>query len=321
MTTTTIAARAASTTRVGIPLALFSAAAFGLSGPLGKALLESGWTPAAAISARVGGAFLILAVPTLVLLLRTGLPTFRQTRRLLSYGIVAVAGAQLCYFSALQYLSVGVALLLEFSAPVLLIFWHWWRSRSAPTKPVLIGAGVAMVGMVFVLDVVNGFRLHPIGVLWGLGAALCLCAYFVLSDDSDPTATSSPLLMATAGFGVGAVVLLAAGAVGFVPLAASVADAELAGLTVPWWVPMLLIIAVAGVFAYLAGINAVRKLGSSLASFMALTEVIFAVVFAIILVGQRPSAGQIFGGLLVLTGISIIQRWDRRQPADPAPIG
>ena len=138
-----------------------------MAGPLAKSLLESGWTPAAIVAVRVGGAFLLLASRRLIVLLRTGFPTFRQTRRLVLYGIVAVALAQLCYFNAVSYLSVGVALLLEYIAPVLLIGWHWWRSKKAPTRPVLIGAGVAMVGMVAVLDFFSGLRLHPIGVLWG----------------------------------------------------------------------------------------------------------------------------------------------------------
>ena len=316
MTTTTqpatAAIRRATATRVGIPLALSSAAAFGLSGPLAKSLLESGWTPAAVVAIRIGGAFLLLAVPTLIVLLRTGFPTFKQTRRLVAYGIIAVALAQLCYFSAVSYLSVGVALLIEYTAPVLLIGWHWWRSKQAPTRPVLIGAGVAMVGMTLVLDLYSGLRLHPIGVLWALGAALCLCAYFVLADDTDPAVMTSPLVMTTAGMGVGTLVLIGAGAVGLVPFAASLNPTALAGQTLPWWVPVLAIVAVAGVFSYLTGIMAVRKLGSSLASFVALTEVMFAVVFAIILLGQQPSVGQIVGGALVLTGITIIQRLDRR---------
>lgn len=316
MTTTTQPKTAvgsrATATRVGIPLALASAAAFGLSGPLAKSLLETGWTPAAVVAIRVGGAFLLLAVPTLIVLLRTGFPTFRQTRRLVAYGIIAVALAQLCYFSAVSYLSVGVALLIEYTAPVLLIGWHWWRSKRAPSRPVLIGAGVAMVGMTLVLDLYSGLRLHPIGVLWALGAALCLCAYFILADDTDPAVMTSPLLMTTAGMGVGALVLIGAGTVGLVPFAASFDATTLAGQTVPWWAPVLAIIGVAGVFSYLTGIIAVRRLGSSLASFLALTEVMFAVVFAIILLGQQPSVGQLVGGVLVLSGITIIQRLDRR---------
>ena len=213
--------RQATTARAGILLAVASAAGFGLAGPLAKSLLESGWSPAAVVAVRVGGAFLVLAIPCLVVLLREGLPTARQTRRLVVYGVVAVALAQLCYFNAVQYLSVGVALLLEYLAPVLLIGWHWWRTKTPPTAPVLIGAGVAMAGMVFVLDLLTGLKLHPIGVLWGLGAAICLCVYFILSDEGDPSVTTSPLLMTTVGTGVGAAVLLAAGTVGLVPLSAA----------------------------------------------------------------------------------------------------
>ncbi len=317
MAVTTETTRPATAARVGIPLALASAAAFGLSGPLAKSLLETGWTPAAVVAVRVGGAFLVLAVPCLLVLLREGFPTLRQTRRLVVYGVVAVAVAQLCYFNAVQYLSVGVALLLEYLAPVLLIGWHWWRTKIPPTAPVIVGAGVAMAGMVLVLDLFSGFKLHPIGVLWGLGAALCLCAYFILSDEADPSVTSSPLLMTTVGTGVGAGVLLLAGGIGLVPFAVASGHVALVGTEWPWWLPVLLIVLVSAVFAYLSGITAVRRLGSSLASFVALTEVIFAVVFAIILLGQQPSLGQLVGGALVLAGITVIQR--RSTAGPPAP--
>src|SRR5215216_7665515 len=118
-----------------LALALFSASSFGLSGSLARSLLDLGWSPAAVVATRVGGAFLILLVPCLVLLGRIGLPTPGQSLRMLAYGVVAIALAQLCYFSAVQYLSVGVALLLEFLAPVLLIGWHWARSQTRPGWP------------------------------------------------------------------------------------------------------------------------------------------------------------------------------------------
>jgi drug/metabolite transporter (DMT)-like permease len=315
MTVTAVAVRQQEATRVGIPIALASAASFGISGPLAKSLLDAGWSPVAVVAARLGGAFAVLAIPTLIVLLRTSWPTWRQARRLVVYGIVAMALAQVCYVNAVQYLSVGVAILLEFQAPVLLIIWHWWRTKTPPTKPVLIGAAVAMLGLIGVLDVLSGLKLHPVGVLWGLCAALCLTAYFILSDDTHSETTSSPLLMTTVGTGVGALVLLAVGSVGLLPLTAATAPVELAGNSLPWWLPVLLYILVAAVFAYLSGIIAVRRLGSSVASFVALTEVIFAVIAAMLLVGQRPSPGQIVGGALVLTGIAIIQRFNRRRAA------
>ena len=290
----------------GLAIGLLSAAAFGLSGSFGHALLEDGWSPAALVAARVGGAFLVLLVPCLLVLRRTGLPSRGQSGQLVVYGIVAVAGAQLFYFSALQYLSVGVALLLEYLAPVVLIGWRWAHGNR-PTPAIGVGAGLALVGLALVLDVRHGLTVSAIGVAYGLGAMLCLAAYFVLADPRPGGQTVPPLLLTTAGTGVGAVLLLLVGATGLLPLAVSTGATTLAGSSVPWWVPMSLLILVSAVLAYLTGVVAVRRLGSAIASFVALTEVLFAVVFAAVLLGQVPSTGQVLGGLLVLAGIVVVQ--------------
>jgi drug/metabolite transporter (DMT)-like permease len=295
----------------GFALALTSASSFGLSGSLARSLLDLGWSPAAVVATRVGGAFLILLIPCLFLLRQIGLPTGRQSIRLLAYGVVAVALAQLCFFSAVQYLSVGVALLLEYLAPVMLIGWHWARSHRRPAWPVLTGAGLSMVGLAFVLDLRGGLSLNPTGVAWGLAAAVCLSAYFLLSEENGTDAPIHPLLLTTAGTGIGAGVLLAASAAGLLPLAAAPGVAILAGQAVGWWLPALLLILVCAVFAYLSGIVAVRRLGSSLASFVSLTEVIFAVIFAFVLLGQRPGLMQLLGGVLILAGIGVVQRPQR----------
>jgi len=230
---------------------------------------------------------------------------------MLAFGVVAVALAQLCFFSAVQYLSVGVALLLEFLAPVMLIGWHWARSRTRPAWPVLAGAGLSIIGLAFVLDLRGGFTLNPVGVAWGLGAALCLSGYFLLSEDKGTDAPVHPLLLTTAGTGIGAGVLLATSAVGILPFTAHSGVTKLANATVGWWLPALLLILLSGVLAYPTGIIAVRRLGSSVGSFVALTEVIFAVVFAFLLLGQRPGPIQLVGGVLILGGIALVQRPQR----------
>jgi drug/metabolite transporter (DMT)-like permease len=318
---TTTASEATRTSAVrssgrGLGLALVSASSFGLSGSLARSLLDLGWSPAAVVATRVGGAFLILLIPSLLLLRRIGLPTRRQAVRMLAFGVVAIALAQLCYFSAVQYLSVGVALLLEYLAPILLVGWHWVRSRRRPAWPVLGGAGLSIVGLAFVLDQRDGLTLNPIGVAWGLGAALCLSAYFLLSEDSGTAAPIHPLLLTTAGTGIGAGVLVAASAAGLLPLAAHAGDTILVHRAVGWWLPVMLLILVSAVLAYPSGIVAVRRLGSSLASFVSLTEVIFAVVFAFVLLGQRPGLIQLVGGVLILVGIALAQRplVPRQQP-------
>ena len=97
-----------------------------------------------------------------------------------------------------------------------------------------------------------------------------------------------PLLLTTAGTGVGGLVIVAAGLTGLLPLTAHIGATELGGVAVSWWLPLLLLITVTAVFAYITGIVAVRRLGSSVASFVSLSEVIFAVVFAAVAAGPAP---------------------------------
>ena len=72
-------------------------------------------------------------------------------------------------------------------------------------------------------------------------------------------------------------------------LTASTADASYRGTSVPWWLPVLALGVVTAAVAYVAGILAARGLGARMASFAALLEVLFAVVFAWLLLGSAPA--------------------------------
>src|SRR5688500_16734904 len=102
----------------GFGFALLSASTFGLSGSLARGLQEAGWTAAAAVAVRVLLAAVVLA-PVAVVQLRGRWHLLRRTAPLIAaYGLVAVGGCQLAYFTAVAHMEVGVALLIEFSAPV-----------------------------------------------------------------------------------------------------------------------------------------------------------------------------------------------------------
>jgi drug/metabolite transporter (DMT)-like permease len=303
------------TLRVGLVLATTSAAAFGSSGPMGKALLEAGWTAGAAVLVRLGGAAVLLVVVALVRY-RGRLPLTRRSAGTLAvYGIVAMAGVQLAFFNAVRTLDVGVALLLEYLAPVLLLAWTSVRSRTLPRTATLVGAGLTLVGLVLVLDLTGAGSVDPVGVAWGLVAAGCLSGYFALSarrDDGLP-----PLLMAAGGTAVGAVVLALAGVIGVVPLRASAATATLAGAPVSWALPAAWLVLVATAAAYLTGIGGVVRLGARTASFVSLTEVLFAVLTAWLLLAELPGLLQLAGGLTILVGIVVIQRTERGTAPPP----
>src|SRR6478752_10629777 len=139
--------------RIGLLLALLTAAAFGTSGAFARSLIDAGWSPAAAVTARVCVAALVLLVPS-VLALRGRWHVLRRNLPMITFfGLVAVAGCQVAYFNAVQHLSVGVALLLEYSGTVLVVLWVWLRTRRAPSRLTLIGAVVALAGLALVLDI------------------------------------------------------------------------------------------------------------------------------------------------------------------------
>src|SRR5262245_18578853 len=107
--------------RLGMSFAVASALSFALSGPLARALMEAGWSPTGAVTARMAGGAGVMAIfPTIVK--RDWIREALAHRKIvIVYGIVPVAGAQLCYYNAIGHLSVGVALLLEYTAPLLVI--------------------------------------------------------------------------------------------------------------------------------------------------------------------------------------------------------
>jgi drug/metabolite transporter (DMT)-like permease len=302
---------------LGLVLAVLSAATSGTSGTFATSLMNAGWSPAAAVTIRVSIAALVLTIPALLALrgrwstLRTGWPVMA------AFGLVAVALCQLCYFNAVRHLSVGVALLLEYSGTFLVVAWMWWRHQQTPGPRTIAGGLSAIAGLVLVLHLTGQQHLDGVGVLWGLGAASGLAVFYVLSarvvDDLPP------IVMAWGGMVVGALTMVAVGAVGLVPMRANTASVELAGHRTSWIVPALGLAVLAAAIAYAVGIGAARHLGARIASFVGLSEVLFAILFAWALVGERPGIEQAVGGLFVVAGIALV-RTDREPAGAPAAV-
>jgi drug/metabolite transporter (DMT)-like permease len=286
---------------LGLVAAVITAAAFGTSGPFAKALLATGWSSGAIVLLRVGLAALVLAVPA-VLACRGRWPAVRANLPvILVFGLVAVAGCQVAYFNAVSTLSVGVALLLEYSGTVLVVLWVWLRTRLTPSRLTIAGGVAALAGLGLVLDIAGQNPPDLAGVMWGLLAAVGLAAYFVASSHGD--GGLPPVVLAGFGMGVGAVALAVLGAVGVVPLEFRTADVVVAGQTLPWWAAVGELALVAAALAYLLGTFAARALGATVASFVGLSEVLFAILFAWLLLGELPSLIQLVGGVLVVAGV------------------
>ncbi|GAB2720606.1 EamA family transporter [Nocardia thraciensis] len=282
---------------------------FGLSGPLARGLMDAGWSAATVVAVRVLLGALALT-PIAAYQLRGKWNMLRHNVSLIvGYGLLAVAGTQLGYFNAVAHMQVGVALLIEYTAPIAVVGWLWLRHRQRPGMLTICGAALGILGLMLVLDLRSGLSASWIGIAWALGAMVGAAGYFILSAHGDGSIPGT--VLATGGLLIGGVGLLAAGAVGVLPMSATTNQVAFQGFTTPWWIPILTLGVVTAAIAYVTGIVATRLLGSRLASFVALAEVLAALVFAWLLLGEAPRPIQFVGGVLILTGVITVRRGER----------
>jgi drug/metabolite transporter (DMT)-like permease len=291
--------------RTGLAFAVLAAASFGLSGALAAGLLDAGWSPAALVVCRLGIGALALLGPALVALRGRWHLLRTNAAFLLTFGLVAGAGVQFAYFNAIDRLPVAIAILIEYAAPVAVVGWLWARHRQTPSRLTVTGAAVAIGGLLLVLDVFAVGSVDGLGVLWALGGMVGCAFFFVVSSGEDNGLP--PIVLAAGGLVVGTIALGLAGVVGFVDMSAGTADATYHDVSMPWWLPVLALGVVTAAVAYVSGILASRLLGARLASFVALLEVLFSVVFAWLLLGELPGALQLLGGVLLLAGVLVVR--------------
>jgi drug/metabolite transporter (DMT)-like permease len=299
------------TAGVGLGLALLSSATFATSGSFAKALIDAGWSAEAAVAIRVGIAALILMVPAIVALRGRWRVLRRSLLSIGAFGLLGVATAQVCYFNAVRYLPVGVALLLEYLGVILVVGWMWLVHGQRPRGLTIAGSAAAIVGLVLVLDLTGGTQASPAGVAWGLASAVGLAGFFILSARG--AAELPAVALAGGGMGVGAAILGLLGLLDLLPLRATFETVDFAGQRMSWLVPVAGLSLLAGAVSYLTGIAAARVLGARLASFVGLTEVMFAVLIAWWLLAELPTVIQLTGGAMIVTGVSLVRLAELRQ--------
>lgn len=300
----------------GLIAALTSALTFGTSGSFGHGLLAQGWTPGAVVAGRLALAGFVLLLPAVRALDGRWWIVRDHAGTILAYGVAGVAGCQLFFFSGVERLGVSMALLLEYTSPLLIVLGTWLVTRRTPGLLTMVGGVVALGGVALVIDLFGHLQVDALGLAFGFGAAGCSAAYFVISakrHDDLP-----PLVLATGGLLTGALLLGLAGVSGVLSFTASTRPVTLLGTSLPWWVPLLGVSLIAAALAYVTGIVGTRALGATVASFVGLSEVLFAVLWAWILIGQRPLPHHVVGGAVILAGIVAIKLDDlgvgRRSP-------
>ncbi|MEU2051463.1 EamA family transporter, partial [Streptomyces albidoflavus] len=265
----------------GLGLALVSALAFGGSGVAAKPLIEAGLDPLHVVWLRLAGAALVMLPLAWV---HRDLPR-RRPALLLGFGLLAVAGVQACYFAAISRIPVGVALLVEYLAPALVLGWVRFVQRRPVTRAAAFGVVLAVGGLACVVEVWAGLRFDVIGLLLALGAACCQVGYFVLSDQGGDAGDEAPHPLGVIAYGllVGTAVLTVIARPWSMEWGVLAGTARMDGTPVAAFLLLGWIVLLATVLAYVTGVLSVRRLSPAVAGVVACLEAVVATVLAWVL--------------------------------------
>ena len=308
----------------GYLLVLLAVACFVVNAGVARIVLTSGITAIELSAIRaVGTAAVLLLV--IVLTGRSG--TLRVRREevvpLLAYGVIGVALLHMTYFVAIERLPIGLALLLEYLAPVLVALWVR-LVRHEPVRATLWPAlGLCLAGLALVAQVGgSASSLDPLGLLAGFGAAVCFATYFLVGErlvvHRDAVSTTFW------GFAVASVLWTAV-----VPWWTALADSFTQTATLPpalgsATVPLVLLVAWVAVLGTLVPFGAatasLKHLPATTVTVVAILEPVGAALLAWWWFGEALSISQVVGMGLVLTGIVLALRARRlRTPRPLAP--
>jgi drug/metabolite transporter (DMT)-like permease len=288
----------------GLGFALVSALAFGGSGVAAKPLILAGLDPLHVVWLRVAGAALVM----LPVAWRHRALVTRRPGLLAGFGLLAVAGVQACYFAAISRIPVGVALLVEYLGPALLLGWVRFVQRRPVSRAAAVGVVLAVGGLACVVEVWAGLSFDAVGLLLALGAACCQVGYFVLADHgSAGEEPADPVGVIAYGLLFGALLLTAVARPWGMDWPVLGGSADMNGTRLPAALLLGWIVLIATVAAYLTGVISVRRLSPQVAGVVACLEAVVATVLAWVLLGEHLSAPQIVGGAVVLAGAFVAQ--------------
>lgn len=291
---------------LGVTLVLLASLFFGVCGPFGKVVIQAGLTPIQVTWLRICGvgllALAVAAVP-LVRTLRSG--TRLPWGALALFGLTAIAAVQAFYFIAVERLPVGIALLLEFMGPIVVVAWVRFVRRTILPRSAVIGVLLSLVGLCIVVEVWSGLRLDAVGLIAGSAAAACQATYFLSGEKL--TARVDVRVLLAVGFAAGAVALAPLAAPWALDWAVLSSEVTLGGVDTTGLVSIVALVVCTAV-AYGLGLSGLRFVSAPVAGAIGYAEVVVASLAAWALLGEALTIPQVVGGLVVIAGVFTAQR-------------
>jgi drug/metabolite transporter (DMT)-like permease len=291
-------------------MAFTAATLWAVNGVISKVIIESGGIAAQRLTeVRTTAAFLLLAAA-----LGVARPASLRLRRgelpmLLVFGVLGLAFVQWFYFEAISRLDIGVALLIQYIAPVLVALWARFAYHEAVRRRIWAALALSILGITLLVELWNGLTLDGLGVAAALGSAATFAVYILSAERA--VARRDPVSLVCYGFLLASVFWAVLQPWTSFPVELVDESVSLLGrlddLSLPVWLLMgwMVVLGTMVPFALLAA--SLRHIPASRAAITAMFEPVAATVFAYAWLGESLTAFQLIGALVVLAAIVLAQ--------------
>jgi drug/metabolite transporter (DMT)-like permease len=294
---------------VGYAMVLAAGALFAVNGTVAKVVLKSGLSSLRLTETRCVGAFAGLAL----ILLATRPRSLRTTRRelgfLVVFGVLGVALVQLFYFLSIRRLEIGVALLIQYLAPLLIALWARFAVKEHVRRRIWIALALCLGGLSLVVGLWSGISLDGLGVTFALIGAVSFAAYVLLAEHA--VGRRDTLSLLTYGFFFASLFWAAAQpwwSYPFSNLGRSVSlVGNLAGQHTPLWVLVVWMVVLGTIAPFLLIVRALRHVPAPRVAIVAMIEPVLGAIVAYAWLDETLGAQQLVGGAIVLCGIGLAQ--------------
>jgi drug/metabolite transporter (DMT)-like permease len=300
----------------GLSLALLASAMFAVNGTVSKLVLTHGLSPSRLVEIRSAGSALCLLVVIGITRPRTLRVQRGELGFLVATGVVGIGLVQWFYLVSIRRLPVGIALLLEYLAPVLVALWVRFVLHRPVRSRLWAALALAVAGLVVVAQVWRGLTLDGLGLVAGLASAVSLAVYYLTGEHG--LATRDAVSLAAWMFLTAAVfwaVVLPWWTYPWPALTRSVPlPGPLAGRSATLWLLVTWVVVLGTVVPYLLTLLALRHLGPARTGLVGMAEPVLAGVVAWVVLGESLGAAQLAGSFVVLVGI-VLAETSRQKPA------
>jgi drug/metabolite transporter (DMT)-like permease len=290
-------------------MAATAATLWAVNGTVSKVILASGISSLRLTQVRMTGGLIGFVLVLVVVAPERLRVRARELPFLALFGIGGLVFVQWFYFLAIHRLAVGIALLIEYVAPLLVALWARYVFHEPVRRRIWVALALALVGLALIVNVRHGGAISSAGVIFALCSAAAYTFYLLLAEHAVGDRDAVSLL--AWGFGFGALFWCFAAPWWSFPFGRVGADVSLLGHLshhhLPIWALMVFLVVVGTVVPFFLLVSALRHLPATRVGIIAMLEPVVATIVAWVWLGESLGAVQLVGAAVVLGAISLAQ--------------